>query len=524
MKLYKTPRLLLSDAYTIGSNKFESENAKDKSVYYLTFRRNLNKINPDLYTEGDNRIVFCGLSPIVDKLFATPVTHQEIDEALAFLAHAKVTMNGFQRYDCPEQLWREVVDKYNGYPPIEIKALPEGSVVYPNEPVVQVTSLVKGMGILAAWFESKLIHCWAPTERVTQNEHWFKYLCSVIQEIDPSLSESEVDFFAGIMLTDFGDRAAICNEESEILGMYSLLTFSGTDTFSGAYQVYKNSDADKVIGLYSSVNALAHRNVQSYENEFDCYDAIYNSCGPGEIISMVNDCYSSEHSVKNSHVKLALQAKAEGSGKVVVSRADSGDVYEELMLIINTAVENGLYKETDINGVMWKYAENLHFLAGDGLDFLEMKKIIKFLMDKKIVFYSWGLFGMGGGLRNGLKRDNLGTKYALCSVGEENIPVMKFSNTPGKVTLPGPFKVLRTQEALENRKTIVFELEEGEDARVVYYDGVIRYNESFTTIKDRVRSTFKIMPLTLETEDNHNYPASDSIQLEKVRLHQKYIG
>jgi hypothetical protein len=29
--------------------------------------------------------------------------------------------------------------------------------------------------------------------------------------------------------------------------------------------------------------------------------------------------------------------------------------------------------------------------------------------------HGWGLFGVGGGLRNGLKRDNISAKYALCS-------------------------------------------------------------------------------------------------------------
>ena len=72
------------------------------------------------------------------------------------------------------------------------------------------------------------------------------------------------------MITDFGDRAGICSQESEELGMVHLYTFGGTDTFSGAYQAWKNSD--EAVGIFSSVNALAHRNVQSYEKENDCYE------------------------------------------------------------------------------------------------------------------------------------------------------------------------------------------------------------------------------------------------------------
>ena len=138
-KIHKTPRLLLGDAYTIGSNKFESPEAKEKSVYYVTFRRELNKINPVIFSEGDNRIVFIGLQRILEELFYEPITHDEIDETKRFLTHAKVTTTGFREYEFPEEIWRRVVDEFNGRPPIQIRAVKEGSVLYPNEPALEIT-------------------------------------------------------------------------------------------------------------------------------------------------------------------------------------------------------------------------------------------------------------------------------------------------------------------------------------------------------------------------------------------------
>lgn len=67
-KIHKTPRLLIADSYTISSDLFASDKAKEKSVYYITFRRILEKVNPHLYNKGDNRIVFTGLSRILDYL------------------------------------------------------------------------------------------------------------------------------------------------------------------------------------------------------------------------------------------------------------------------------------------------------------------------------------------------------------------------------------------------------------------------------------------------------------------------
>ena len=79
-KIHKTPRLLIADSYTISSEAFASDKAKERSVYYITFRRELNKINPDVYAKDDNRIIFTGISRILDYLFYEPVTHEEIDE------------------------------------------------------------------------------------------------------------------------------------------------------------------------------------------------------------------------------------------------------------------------------------------------------------------------------------------------------------------------------------------------------------------------------------------------------------
>ena len=157
-KIFKTPRLLLADAYTVGADKFQSKKAREKSIYYVTFRRRLHEINPAIYDKDDNRVIFGGLQRILEKLFYEPITHEEIDETKRFLATFKSTMVGTSEYEFPEEMWRSVVDNFNGRPPIKIKAVPEGSVVYQNEPIIQIESIddtIINSGELAAWFESK---------------------------------------------------------------------------------------------------------------------------------------------------------------------------------------------------------------------------------------------------------------------------------------------------------------------------------------------------------------------------------
>ena len=525
-RVHKTPRLLMSDAYTIGSNEFESEEAQEWSWYYIVFRRELHKINPHLYDKGDNRLVFVGLQPILDDLFYEPVTHEEIDDAKEYLNNYMITTKGLAPYSFPEWMWRDIVDKYEGRIPLEIMAMPEGSVVYPGEPAVQIASQVKYFGILAAWFEEALLHVWGTTEKLTQSEHWLKKLEKKVRSVSPYLSDHEVFMSASSMLTDFGARAAFCEQETERLGQYGLITFAGTDSTSAGYQAWKNSN--KTPGLSISVKALAHRNVQGYENEGDCYKSQFNAAKKGDIISQVADCYDYYYAVENYLLPLALRSLNESLNIVVTGRPDSGDALEQVLWTIELAIKNGLYKEVDIDGITWYAGTFLRFIEGDGMTFEMMEMIIDALIERKYIFWEWGLFGQGGGQRNSLKRDNTGAKYALCAVGTGMRGVVKLSETIEKTTLPGPFKVLRSPDALAAKKTVVHISEPGENSMILLYSGIrldkpfdIVQEEDFApTIKNRVRDNFSKMPLNLNT--SHGAPASDLLIQMRNDLIKKY--
>jgi nicotinamide phosphoribosyltransferase len=527
-KIHKTPRLLIADAYTISSDLFASDKAKEKSIYYITYRRVLEKINPTLYGKNDNRIVFTGLSRILDYLFYEPITHEEIDETKRFLADKKATMEGYKEMYFPEHLWRRVVDEFNGRPPLKIRALREGSVCYPNEPIAIIENIPDGFGELAAWFESTLLKVWASSEMVTQLAHWFEYCKSIVRVVyGNTIDDTQVKFLAGLMLHNFGCRAGMTPQESEWLAADALLVFSGTDTFSGAYQAWKNSGES--TGIASSVSALAHRNIQGYENEADCHNALNESAGNGDIDSHVADCYSFFDTVEGILLPIALKNAEDGNKKVVVGRPDSGDPEEQVLWLCKLAHKHGLSTVEIILKKEWRFGTSLKFIEGDGMTFESMKEINQELIEHGFAPFAWGLYGVGGGLRNEMARDNLSAKYALCAIGKEKTPVCKFSETLEKTTLPGTFKVLRSKEALDSCITIVFPYEDGEDAMVDFFDGSDiwdpfkdGYMDDFNVIKARISEQMETMPLTLSTVDNHNYPASDEVKRVRVQLLNKY--
>jgi nicotinamide phosphoribosyltransferase len=358
-KIHKTPRLVTADAYTIGSNGFESEEAKDKSVYYITVRKFLDSINKDLYTKEDTRYILKGISRIIDYLLFEPIEQWEIDETYRFMEFQKVTTKGLQRFEFPIELWQDIVDNYGGRPPIIIKALPEGSVFYPHEPIIEIESSMKNFGVFAAWFESTLLKIWASSEMVTQLEHWVLYYKNLMTEVcGDEMSEEEKDFKARAMLHNFGDRAGICPQESEWLGEEVLFSFSGTDTFSGGYQFWKNAGEEG--GHSFSVSALAHRNVQSYTKEFDCFEALFNYLKKNEIGSNVADCNDffkatiskddNNELIKGCLLELALRSKNLNLDIVIVDRPDSGNSVEQVLFICDIAKEYGLIKELTYKG------------------------------------------------------------------------------------------------------------------------------------------------------------------------------
>lgn len=526
-KIHKTPRLLMADSYTISSDLFASEDAKEKSVYYITFRRILEKVNPHLYNKGDNRIVFTGLSRILDYLFYEPITHKEIDETKRFLSDKKVTTKGLKEMYFPEHLWRKIVDEYNGRPPIKIKALKEGSVAYPNEPVVVIENIPEGFGEIAAWFESTLLKIWSSTEMVTQLAHWFEYCKSLVTHVyGDTINNEQKNFLAGLMLHNFGCRAGMTPQESEWMGSDALYIFSGTDIFSGAYQAWKNSNES--VGVAMSVFALAHRNVQGYENEEDCHRTLNSVSSDGDIDSHVADCYSYFDTVENILLPIAKENVESGNGKVVVGRPDSGDPSEQVLWLCKLAHKHGLSTVETILKKEWRFSTGLKFIEGDSMTWDKMKEINEDLILHGFPPFAWGLYGVGGGLRK-INRDDFSGKYALCAVGKDLKPVCKFSETLEKTTLPGPFKVLRSKEALNEKKTIVFYNETGEDALVEYFDGSDiwdpfkeGYDDDFNTIKSRIFEQMETMPLNLSTEDNHHYPASDKIKEVRIQLLKKY--
>jgi nicotinic acid phosphoribosyltransferase len=85
----------------------------------------------------DERMVFYGIRYIVETYLSRKWTPWDVEAADKFFSTHNA---GYQRLPFPKELFLKFIRENDGYFPVTIEALPEGSVIYPHVPVYQITA------------------------------------------------------------------------------------------------------------------------------------------------------------------------------------------------------------------------------------------------------------------------------------------------------------------------------------------------------------------------------------------------
>lgn len=490
----QTPWPVRGDAYTVSSEKIVSPAARGKSVYNFTNRRHPIDALPKGVAK-DGRMCLYGLTDFIQRELTKPVTEMDVATSALFMQDAH-SFGGPLDFDTP--MWQRVVREYNGYLPIRIEALPEGSTFWANEPVIQVTSLSEGFGEIAAIIEGVMVGYVAnATARLTLTRHLLERIRDVVRRHHPTYTPEQVDGVAQWMIHDFGMRASSTPQESEIYGRAHLLCFNGTDTFNAAFQAWANN-AKRPIG--TSILALAHRIVMGYGTEDEAYRAMMNATHES-IGSYVADCYDFHKAVANFLTVIAKKA-----GGTVVARPDSGDYLENILFIVNKAMEHDLYKMNEEGRAV---ATTLRFIQGDSMTWEKIQRVMTHLERKDVDPTGWGIFGIGGWLRNTPNRDTFSSAYKLCAFGPDKQPCVKLSDTLAKVSVPGPTVMFRGHEGIDNIPTVYLQ---GEiDLTAMTQGGV---EPSYQTFYDGSKQGIDAFgPPCLEDFNNHRNRVLDEFDM-----------
>lgn len=347
----------------------------------------------------DQTVMF-GLQAFIKEYLLDPITQSDIDIAEEILlAHGEP----FNRSG-----WQYILDKHDGYLPVIIRAVPEGTVVPVKNVLATIENTDPNVPWLTTWLETPLLRAiWYPTTVATQSWSIRKVILDYLEKTgDPAL----IDF----KLHDFGARGVSSLESAGIGGAAHLVNFMGTDTVTGLLYAREYYNAG-ISGF--SIPAAEHSTITSWgrEGEVDAYrNMLTNFARPGSIVAVVSDSYD----VFNAASKLwgeELRQQVIDSGATVVIRPDSGDPVEVNRKLIEILGEKFGYT-TNAKG--FKVLNNVRLIQGDGVNELSIRSILGALMAM-----GWSAdniaFGMGGALLQQVDRDT--QKFAMkCSSAKIN--------------------------------------------------------------------------------------------------------
>ncbi|GLS28041.1 nicotinate phosphoribosyltransferase [Marinibactrum halimedae] len=284
-----------------------------KASHYLQYPPNTSRVSSYVEARGGEfkHAVFFGLQMFIKQTLMTPITHANVDEAQEIFRAHGVPFNA--------EGWRYIVDTHNGKLPIEIAAIPEGTVLPIKNAMVQVVNTDPNCAWLTSYVETALLRAiWYPTTVATQSWH-----CREIirQYLDDTADSSEGLPFK---LHDFGARGATSEEAAAIGGASHLVNFMGTDTLSGIMAARRYYNAD-MPGF--SIPAAEHSTITSWgrEKEKDAYaNMLKQFSGPEKLVAVVSDSYDLWNAIDTLWGE-ELKQKVQASGGTLVIRPDSGD-------------------------------------------------------------------------------------------------------------------------------------------------------------------------------------------------------
>lgn len=124
---FHLPISVLADSYK--ASHFAMYPDASRMVAYGEFRRGYDG------DKEDTRLVFYGIRYIVENFLNYRWTQKDVDQASAFYATHNA---GHSPFPFPKELFEKFIKENDGYFPIRLEALPEGTAIHAHVPVYQV--------------------------------------------------------------------------------------------------------------------------------------------------------------------------------------------------------------------------------------------------------------------------------------------------------------------------------------------------------------------------------------------------
>lgn len=338
--------------------------------------------------------VFFGLQMFIQQYLTQPITMADIDEAGLLCEAHGVPFN--------RAGWLHILKTHNGYLPLEIEAVPEGTEVPTGNVLVQVINTDPACPWLTSYIETALLRAvWYPTTVATVSK--------ACQNIIARYLNNTADSLDGLpfKLHDFGARGATSEEATAIGGLAHLVNFMGTDNFSALIAARRYYKAD-MAGF--SIPAAEHSTITSWgrEGEVAAYaNMLEQFGGKDKLVAVVSDSYDFWNAIDNIWGG-ELKDQVLAMGGTLVVRPDSGEPTE----IVPEAIERLMAKfGYTTNSKGYKVLPTcMRLIQGDGVCAAAIEEILA-EMERRGLSADNVAFGMGGELLQKVNRDT--QKFAM---------------------------------------------------------------------------------------------------------------
>lgn len=421
-------------------------------------------------------IVFFGLQYILKKYLAGKVvTKKWIDDAEKEWTEHFNDPTVFNRKG-----WEHILKKHKGRLPIEIKAVPEGTVVPEGNVLFTVESTDPACAWITNYIEPLLVQVWHPSDTATISREMGKIIWEALVRSGTATPEN----FA-FKLHGFSFRAATSVESAAIGCAGHLVIFKGTDTYP-AIELIRRCYHLRMAA--NSINALEHSVVNAWmkKKELEAYRYALDQF-PDGLFAAVSDSYDIRYAVEHIWGGV-LRDRVLARNGVLVIRPDSGDMktlIPELLEIIGKKF--GFY----VNEKGYKVInDKVRLIWGDGINRHNIAGIIDAILES-----GWSLDCVNFGCGNGLiecTRDmqRMALKACFAIVDGEPRDVFKDPVTdPTKKSKRGQLMLIQEEE---NGKLVFKTVQknsvncEGKDFLVpVFRDGELLVDQKLADIRAR---------------------------------------
>lgn len=452
-----------------------------KHTHYPQYPDNVVRVEANIESRGGkyDKTVFFGLQFFNKEYLTVQITQAMIDQAEPFI-NEHFGQPIFDRAG-----WEHIVNKYNGYLPIQIDAVPEGMVIPTKNILVRIVNTGdKQTRWLPAWIETMLLRgVWYPTT-VCTNSYMMKQVISHYLEMTgtPSLIDYKLHSFAG--------RGVSCKEQANIGDAGHLVNFKGTDTLSAIPYAMYYYNSEEMLGF--SIPASEHTTIITWgkDGELDAMrNMVKKFAKPGAMFACVSDT-NDIYNACTRYWGTELKKEITTSGATLVVRPDSGDPVDVTLRCVQILAEK---YGTSVNDKGYKVLHpSVRLIQGDGIDFDMVGKILA-----NFAKYSFSAdniaFGSGGGLLQKVDRDT--QKFAQKANAAELesgewIEIFKNPITdPGKKSKKGRLELFRNDATGEYITAHPNAYGEGYTKMLttVYKNGVVVKEYTFEEVRENAR-------------------------------------